>query len=208
MRIKICGITNISDALVCQREGADALGFVFYRGSKRYITPEQAQEIIAGLSPLIMKIGVFVDEPVDAINKIATQLGLNAVQLHGEEPPDYISKIHLPVIKSFRVDPEFDYAKLISYQNCYYLLDSYSAQAYGGTGLRFNWQHIPEQLRQSIILAGGISIDNIELICRDIKPAAIDISSALEEYPGKKDPEKIRQFMNKYQSLNNVKTET
>ena len=208
MRVKICGITNTSDALICQRQGADALGFVFYHGSKRYIAPDQAQQITAGLSPLIMKIGVFVNESAKMINKIATQIGLNAVQLHGEEPPDYVTKIHLPVIKSFRVDPEFDFSKLKDYQNCYYLLDTFSAQEYGGTGIAFNWQRIPEELRQSIILAGGISTDNIDVIYREIKPVAIDISSALEEYPGKKDPEKIRQFMNKYKSLKNVKTET
>lgn len=201
MRVKICGITNLADALVCQQYGADALGFIFYRGSKRYIAPEEVQEIITRLSPFITKIGVFVNESVNTINKIATKVGLNAVQLHGEEAPEYISQIHLPVIKSFRIDPEFDYGSLIDYKNCYYLLDSYSPEEYGGTGTTFNWQRIPEELRESIILAGGISIDNIDVICRDIRPAAIDVSSALESFPGKKDPEKIKRFMNKYKNI-------
>lgn len=203
MRIKVCGITNIDDALLCQQLGIDALGFIFYEKSKRNLDVKQAYNIIKELSPFILKIGVFVNESPEYINKVAAKIGLNVIQLHGEEPAEYIDKIHFPVIKSFRIKPDFDYEVLNSFKQCYFLLDSFSLSAHGGTGTRFNWDSIPKDLRSNIILAGGISVENIEVVCKKIKPAAIDVSSSLEEYPGKKDPVKVRTFMKKFSKLNN-----
>lgn len=200
-RVKVCGITLMEDALLCEALGADALGFIFYKKSKRYITPEKASSIINSLSPFTMKVGVFVNEPPEMINEIAFNLKLNAVQLHGDETPADAEKIFLPVIKSFRISGSFDFTVLNNYKNVFYLLDAFKHDEYGGTGSSFNWESIPEILRNKIILAGGVSEDNLEIIFKNIKPAAIDLSSSLEIEPGKKDKEKVKRFFNKLNSL-------
>ncbi|MBD3225597.1 MAG: phosphoribosylanthranilate isomerase [Caldithrix sp.] len=194
MRVKICGITNLEDAVVCQKHGADALGFIFYHGSKRYIKPEDANPIIDMLSPFIVKVGVFVNEKADTVNQIAEKLGLSFVQLHGDETPSHVAQIRWPVIKSFRVHHTFDFAELAPYKHCHFLLDTYNRNDYGGTGTAFNWKMIPASLRKRIILAGGISQDNIDEIFQTIRPAAIDLSSSLESRPGKKDHNKVEFF--------------
>lgn len=197
MKIKICGITNLEDALLCESLGADALGFIFYKGSKRYIEPEAAAGIINSLSPFMVKVGVFVNENTNTINQIASSIKLNAVQLHGDESPESTKDISLPAIKSFRVDDNFDYGILKQYPETYYLLDTYSKSGYGGTGKVFNWEKIPVEYKSKIILAGGISADNIEEIFVKVKPSAVDISSSLESEPGRKDKAKLIKFFNK-----------
>ncbi len=194
VKVKTCGITNLEDALFCESEGADALGFIFYKKSKRYIEPYSAKEIIKHLSPFTIKVGVFVNETPDFIIKTAAELHLNAVQLHGEEIPEMIGKINFPVIKSFRINNGFDFSVLVKYSGASFLLDAYSDVEYGGTGKIFNWKLIPNELKSKIILAGGISINNIEYILKNIKPAAVDLSSSLEVVPGKKDTEKVKEF--------------
>jgi phosphoribosylanthranilate isomerase len=201
MKIKICGITNLADALLCESCGADAIGFIFYVGSKRQIMPDEAAEIVSHLNPLTIKVGVFVDENPALINQLVKDVGLNMVQLHGGETPEDISLINVPVIKAFRVNDDFDFTVLNHYSNSYLLLDSYDKEELGGTGKTFNWQMIPEQLKSKIILAGGINSDNIDIIFQQIKPQAIDVSSSLEEYPGKKDKEKVIQFFKKIKSF-------
>ncbi len=201
MKVKICGITNVEDALLCQNLGADALGFIFYKGSKRYVEPSKVSDIIKSLSPFIMKVGVFVDDIPEEINRIATQCGLNAVQLHVEGTADYHSKINMPVIKAFRVNKDFDFSILEKLNTGYFLLDSYSKEAYGGTGKKFNWEIIPQKLKQRIILAGGISVENIDEIFCSVKPAAIDLSSSLEIEPGKKSADKVKMFFNRLNIL-------
>lgn len=201
MKVKICGITNLDDALLCESLGANALGFIFYKGSKRYISPEAANEISKSLSPFTMKVGVFVNETPDTINNISSIAKFNAVQLHGEESSDSIKNISLPVIKSFRVDDNFDYNVLKSYRDTYFLLDTYSNTEFGGTGKVFNWENIPVEYKNKIILAGGISIENVEEIFIKVKPAAIDLSSSLELEPGKKDKEKVKRLFEKLNGL-------
>ncbi len=201
MKVKICGITNIEDALLCEDYGADALGFIFYEKSKRFITFGKAAQIIQHLNPLIMKVGVFVDYEFQIINHVAYKIGLNAVQLHNSESPEFISKITHPVIKSFRINDQFDWAQLENYKNCHLLLDAFSTDEMGGTGKSFNWKFIPEEYRNKIILSGGITIDNLEIIFNEIKPAAIDLSSSLESAPGKKDHQKVKDFMKKFNQL-------
>lgn len=204
MKVKICGITNIDDALLCENLGADALGFIFYSKSKRYIKPETVKKnIIKKLSPFTVKIGVFVNESAIHINEIASTLRLNAVQLHGDERPEILKEIDFPVIKSFRISEGFDYSTLSKYQNVSYLLDTFSANEYGGTGKKFDWEKIPIPLRQNIILSGGVSSENIEYIFTQIKPNAVDISSSLELEPGKKDKNKLKEFFNKVTHLVN-----
>ncbi len=197
MKIKICGITNTEDALVAESFGANAVGFIFYKKSKRYITPEQAEHIIRALSVFTTTVGVFVNETFEIINKISNQTGINVVQLHGDENPDIMKSISLPVIKAFRVDNNFDYNKLNQFQEYSILLDAYSENDYGGTGNKFNWEKIPFEIKNKIILAGGISSDNIEFIYKNINPAAVDLSSSLEITPGKKDKKKMEKFFNK-----------
>jgi len=201
MRVKICGITNINDALVCENFGANALGFIFYRKSKRYINPDHAKEIISELGPFIQKVGVFVNESPDKINQIVAHCGLNLVQLHGDESADDTEMVDVPVIKGFRVRDAFNYEILDNYQNCYLLLDAFSESEYGGTGHNFSWHEIPSELKSKIILAGGVSADNIERIYTDICPMAIDLSSSVEEKPGIKSHKKLNELFIKINRL-------
>ncbi len=201
MKVKACGITNFEDAKVCVDNGADAIGFIFYKKSKRYIKLETASNIIERLPFFTIKVGVFVNENIDFINNVAWKIGLNAVQLHGDETTEFVEQIHLPVIKSFRINDEFEFSILDKYKGCTFLLDSFNPNELGGTGLQFNWDKIPVELRDKIILAGGISTDNIDKVYKEIKPMAVDLSSSLEKIPGKKDHKKIELFFNKIKKL-------
>ena len=209
MQVKICGITNRDDALLCQNNGAHALGFVFYKKSNRYVSPDTVSEIGRHLSPFILKVGVFVNETAVEINRISRQTGLHMAQLHSNEDPEMIKQVNLPVIKSFRVFPGFEFKQLDPFRDCRILLDSWSESEYGGTGNPFDWAMIPPGLRSRIILAGGISADNIEAVYRTINPSAVDLSSALELSPGKKDPAKVVAFLHEVQRLNHqIKTQS
>jgi phosphoribosylanthranilate isomerase len=203
MKVKICGITNIEDAKLSYELGADAIGFVFYKKSKRYIEPKKAKIIINQLPAILLKVGVFVNESVEEINKIAKKVKLNLIQLHGEEPPEMIADIDLPVVKAFRIKNNFDYAVLSQYKYCSFLFDAFDEKEYGGTGQIFNWNNIPEELKNKIILAGGVSINNIEQIYHEINPAAVDVSSSVEIEPGKKDEIKLKNLLNKIKELRN-----
>ena len=196
MKVKVCGLTNTADAVLCEILGADALGFIFYKESKRYISPKKANDIIKNLSPFTLKVGVFVNENSDKINAESKIAGINIVQLHGDEKPELIAEITLPVIKVFRINDKFDFKILEEYKNCYFLFDTYSSLQYGGTGKTFNWDIIPKQIADKIILSGGISISNIKRIIDEVNPYAIDLSSSVEEYPGKKSELKLKQFFN------------
>lgn len=197
MRVKICGITNLEDALLCESFGADALGFILYKKSKRFVEPEVVGKITSELSPFTIKVGVFVNEGTNVINKIAVNSGLNVVQLHGDEKPEIISKINFPTIKSFRIYNGFDFSILKKFEKASYLFDTYSEKDFGGTGKTFNWKLIPNELKSKIILSGGISINNIEEIHKYIRPAAVDLSSSVESEPGKKDSKKVEEFFKK-----------
>lgn len=201
MRVKICGLTNLKDALFCEQSGAHALGFVFYVRSPRYIDPEKAGDITSRTGPFIQKVGVFVDESVEQVNRAAAAAGLSMVQLHGEESPEYIRQIRVPVIKAFRVDADFDFDILDQYSDCFILLDSHSEKGYGGTGEKFEWSVIPDKIKPKLILAGGVSSENIAAIYRHVRPAAVDLSSALESEPGVKDHAKVLEFMGAVRAL-------
>lgn len=205
MRIKICGITNIEDAEICTELGADALGFIFYKKSKRYIDPYKVKSIISMLPPFINKVGVFVNEEANIINTIAKDLKLSSIQLHGDESAEIINYIDYPVIKAFRVDENFDYKRLNQYKDSYLLLDTFHQHEYGGTGEKFNWDAIPEKIKGKIILAGGVSVNNLEFIYNKIRPYAVDISSSIELEPGKKDHDKVKKLFKKYNDLRNTK---
>ncbi len=204
MKVKICGITNTDDAQVAVKYGADALGFIFYEKSQRYIEPEDAKKIIDQLPFFILKIGVFVNESSTLVNDIAKQIGLNAVQLHGEESPAEVNEITLPVVKAFRVAEEFNYKTLDEYEDCTFLLDAFDSSEYGGTGKTFRWELIPEKYRSKIILAGGISVDNVGYVAERIKPQAIDVSSSIEDSPGKKNHKKLIELLNRVKASGNL----
>ena len=201
MKVKICGITNIEDALLCAEYGTDALGFIFYEKSKRFITFGKAAQIIRQLPPLIMKVGVFVDDEFQIINHVAAKIGLNAVQIHSNESPEFIAKLSHSVIKTFRIHDQFDWLQLDEFRNCDILLDTFSPNEMGGTGKSFDWKLIPVGYRNKIVLSGGITIDKLDIIFNEIKPAAIDLSSSLEVSPGKKDHQKVKDFLKKFNQL-------
>lgn len=205
MKVKICGITNLPDALFCESAGADVLGFIFYKQSKRYIQPAAAEKIIKQLSIFTIKTGVFVNERIDKVNETANKLRLNCVQLHGDEDQKYIDQICVPVIKSFRIPTDYDFFHMRKFRNITPLLDSYQEGVFGGTGKTFDWCLIPDDLRENVILAGGISVVNIEFVIKQVNPLAVDLSSSLEKEPGIKDKSKVTLFFNKLNEIRSHK---
>jgi phosphoribosylanthranilate isomerase len=201
MKVKICGTTNLEDAILSVELGADALGFIFYEKSNRFIQYDKAKAIIEQLPNSVWKVGVFVNSTIEEVNSASDKIGLSAVQLHGDETPFYTKQIEKPVIKSFRVDNKFDFSLLDEYENCSLLLDNFSEKEYGGTGKSFDWTLIPEKLKDRIILAGGVSSKNIEEIFVNIKLYAVDLVSSVEKFPGKKDEEKLKEFFNTVNKL-------
>lgn len=200
VRVKICGITNIADAFAAIEAGADALGFVFYKASPRSITPEKASEIIRKIPPLLSTVGVFVNENPVKIKKIINVTRIDVVQLHGEEPPDMCELISNRIIKAFRVKSLESLDPLINYKNkvSAFLLDTYTPDIFGGTGQIFNWDiAIDAKQFGQIILAGGLTPDNITSAVKRVRPHAVDVSSGIESEKGKKDHKKMKLFIQK-----------
>lgn len=196
-KIKICGITNLDDAKAALDFGADALGFVFFRESPRYISPEKAAGIIAKLPVFATSVGVFVDEPLEKINNIVKAIGIDVIQLHGEEPPE-ACRLSKKVIKGIRVKSLESLEPLAKYQNIVsaFLLDTFEPHMPGGTGQVFNWDIAVEAKNfGKIILAGGLTPDNISEAIRMVKPYAVDVSSGVELEKGKKDHQKMKLFI-------------
>lgn len=198
VRVKICGITNLEDALLAASLGADALGFVLYPPSPRAISPDAARAIIAQLPPFVTTVGVFVDEDTARVKELAGQLGLDWVQLHGRESPDYCKSLGRRVIKGFRIQDENSLTALTAYRGAAqaFLLDAYKKGLAGGTGETFNWD-LARQARKygPIILAGGLTPENVAQAIATARPQAVDVASGVEATPGKKDPEKLRAFI-------------
>jgi len=196
MRVKICGITNIDDALLCTDLGADALGFIFYNRSKRNVSVINAEEIITQLPSFITKVGVFVEQSPEEILSVVNNLGLNSVQVYDVNASYNYDSFPIQVIKAIRIKTDFDFSTISHDNKFQYLLDTYSEKLKGGTGETFDWNIIPDNLRHKIILAGGISSYNIEYIYKNINPQAVDLSSSVEAGPGKKDKGKLKEFFN------------
>lgn len=192
-KVKICGITNLEDALISAKFGADALGFNFYEKSPRYVLPETAREIIEQLPENILKVGVFVNEDLEKIVEIAETAKLNALQLHGEETPEFAKvlkeKTNLEIIKAFRVSPKFQPEDVLQYEVDAILLDAYNPKERGGTGETFDWEIAKkvQEIFPKMYLAGGLSQDNIAKAILEVKPFAVDACSCLEIEKGKKD---------------------
>ena len=196
-KIKICGITNLSDALDAVRLGADALGFVFYPGSKRYIEPVKAKEIADSLPPFVKKIGVFSNEKADVVREISGIVNLDLLQIHGDETPGYCDGLGSPYIKAFRLKDENTLSEVNQFNTNYILFDTYSADEYGGTGRAFDWDILKNHPFENkyVILSGGLNPGNIKEAVNLLQPYAVDVSSGVEESPGKKDIGKIKKFI-------------
>lgn len=196
MRVKICGITNLDDALCAVGNGADALGFNFYKKSPRYVAPGKAGEIIADLPPFVTPVGVFVNASEVHIDVVVKLAGLRAIQLHGDEPPEACLGHSVPVIRVLRVGQDFDAETMPSYLVDTFLLDTAKTGSYGGTGKTFDWSRAKEaKAFGRIILAGGLNPDNVAEAIDEVAPYAVDTSSGVEIEPGKKDHEKVRKFL-------------
>ncbi len=198
VRVKICGITRREDALRAVELGVDALGFVFWPKSPRAITPDQAAEITAALPPFVTRVGVFVDPPLDQIQKIVETVGLDAVQLHGSESPEFCAAVRWArVIKAFRIRDRASLETLPHYRTSAWLLDAFHEAAPGGTGRRFDWTLAQEAvaLGRPVILAGGLTPENISEAILQVRPYGVDVSSGVEEAPGRKDPERMARFL-------------
>jgi phosphoribosylanthranilate isomerase len=202
VRVKICGITTMEDALLAVQAGADALGFVFYDRSPRNIDPLKAAAIIGGLPPFVQAVGLFVNADAAFVNETADRCRLDLVQLHGDEAPEYCERIRRRVIKAFRVRDASSLAPVRDYRVAGILLDAYSPAAPGGTGLSFNWElaGIAGEFGP-VILAGGLSPDNVREALERVAPYAVDVSSGVESSPGRKDPEKVREFIKRAKGI-------
>ena len=202
-KVKICGITNLEDALLSAKFGADALGFNFYEKSPRYILPEKAREIIEKLPKEVMKVGVFVNESLEKIAEIASIAKLDALQLHGEETPEFArelkTKTNLEIIKAFRVSPEFKPEDVLQYEVDAVLLDAYSPREHGGTGETFDWGIAKkvQEIFPKMYLAGGLNDINIVRAMDIVKPFAVDVCSGIEIEKGLKNEIKLINFITK-----------
>ncbi|MDP1809159.1 MAG: phosphoribosylanthranilate isomerase [Actinomycetota bacterium] len=197
VKIKICGITNLEDALLAADYGADALGFIFYPPSRRGITAEKAGEIIAKLPPFIFRIGVFVDEKPEKIQETVNACRLDGIQLHGSETLEYCRLFRRRVIKSFRPENENSVKEIGDYHVDAFLLDSYHPELMGGTGATFDWELAvaAKMFGPPVILSGGLTPENVAEAIRLVEPYAVDVASGVEAFQGKKDAEKMKNFI-------------
>lgn len=197
VKVKICGITNAEDGIVAAESGADMLGFVFHEPSPRYVSVSDAARIAQKLPPHIVKVGVFVDAPEEAVLRAIGGCGLNLLQFHGNESPDYCLQFGLMSMKAFRIRNAASLDDLAKYPTEAWLLDSYVADKPGGTGERFNWDLAREAqgLGKPVFLAGGLNPENVADAVRLVQPYAVDVSSGVEATPGKKDLIKVEAFI-------------
>ena len=206
VRIKICGITNLDDAIMAVDYGADALGFMFYGGSKRYVSPKEAQTIISKLPPFVITVGVFVNQELDEIRNIQGQAEFDIVQLHGDESPDFCKSFGGRAIKAIRVKDNETLREVESYSAEAVLFDRHSNESYGGTGMSFDWEILRDfHTSKKVILSGGLSPENVAHAIIIVNPYAVDVSSGVEEYPGKKSPEKLKRFIEAVRNGNEAK---
>lgn len=204
MKIKICGITNMDDALLAAELGADALGFIFVKTSPRYIRPSAARKIIQELPPFVVPVGVVADLTHEDILDLIEETRIGCVQLHGNESPKELAKFPIPVYKSFRINKEFNLETLRWYKGSAYLLDTHVDGTLGGTSKTFDWEiAIAAKAYGRIILAGGLTPENIAEAVKKVQPYAVDVNSGVESAPGKKDKNKLERLFKEIRSLQN-----
>jgi phosphoribosylanthranilate isomerase len=200
VRVKICGITNAEDARIAVESGADALGFVLYRKSPRFVEPAVVKSIVAGLPPFVLPIGVFVNEEPERVRALLDDCGLALAQLHGDESALYCQQLGRPVLKALRLKDRGTFLALAEFQGRAnvrgFLIDTFSDQAYGGTGKTVDWTLAKEAARSTpVILAGGLTPVNVAEAIARVRPYGVDVSSGVEQSPGKKDPDKVKAFV-------------
>ena len=196
IKIKICGITNLDDALAAADAGADALGFNFYKKSPRYIDPEKAAEIIAQLPPFCMPVGIFVNEREEKIRDIEQLTCLNAIQLHGDESPEFCQRFGSRVIKAFQVKDKESLKNMAHYHVSALLLDSYRDGVHGGTGTTFDWHlAVVAKTFGKVILAGGLTPENVAEAVKLVQPYGVDVAGGVEKAKGIKDHAKMKKFI-------------
>ena len=197
VRVKICGITNLSDALYAVESGTDGLGFIFYPKSARYVRPEKAKEIIQKLPWEMTRVGVFVNQEIEEVKEVAKFCDLTLIQLHGDESPRYCSQFPISsLIKAVSPRTEADILESRKYPVGAILVDAYEPGCYGGTGKISDWE-LATKIKKThpLILSGGLNEENIREAIEAVRPHAVDINSGVEISPGKKDPAKIRRIM-------------
>ena len=196
-RIKICGITRIDDALAAVTAGADAVGFVFYADSPRAVDVAAARSICAALPAFVTSVGLFVDAAPDFVAATLAAVPLDLLQFHGSEAPAYCAQFSRPYCKALRMRDDIDVVEAAArYADARsLLLDTYRPGVAGGTGETFDWQRVPAQLRGRIVLAGGLTADNVAAAVAQVRPYAVDVSGGVESAPGRKDANKIEAFL-------------
>ena len=198
VKVKICGITNLEDAIASVIAGCDALGFVFYKKSPRYITPKKARKIIRLIPKDIRKVGVFVNAPEKNIREIARKCKLDLLQFHGEESPEFCCKFKgYKIIKAFRVKDKINLVDILSYKTFACLFDAFTKTKFGGTGKAFDWKLLKgiRKLKRPVFLSGGLNTQNVKEAIKIIQPQWVDVSSSVEMGPGKKNYKKVKQFI-------------
>jgi phosphoribosylanthranilate isomerase len=197
MKVKICGLTSVSDGLAATAAGADLIGLMFYERSPRHVPFATAVAIARALPPHVVKVGVFVNPSADAVRRAIAECGVSLLQFHGDEPPEFCTQFGVMSLKAFRIRAAASLAALPRYPTDAWLLDAFSPDARGGTGEKFNWDLALEakKLGRPIFLAGGLTPENVAEAVRRVQPFAVDVSSGVEFAPGKKDPAKVRAFI-------------
>lgn len=202
-RVKICGITQRSDALACVEAGADAIGLVFYTKSPRAVSIEQAAEITSGLPAFVTTVGLFVDAEADFVNEVVNSVALDCLQFHGNEPAGYCEQFQRAYIKAIRMQSHVDLTVVANeYQQARaLLLDTFIKDVPGGTGQAFDWNLVPQHCDRPVILAGGLTPENVAQAIRQTHPYAVDVSGGVEQSKGIKDVDKIKRFINEVQCI-------
>ncbi|MEI8290242.1 MAG: phosphoribosylanthranilate isomerase [Verrucomicrobiota bacterium] len=193
-QVKICGITNLADGLAAAEAGADMIGLMFYEGSPRHVTLEQAAGISRALPAFMLRVGVFVNPDETLVTRAIAECGLSLLQFHGDEDSDFCTQFGLMSMKALRVRDAESLNLLENYHTDAILLDAYSQAGLGGTGEKFNWDLAVEAQKygKPIFLAGGLTPENVAAAVRQVRPFAVDVSSGVESAPGKKDAAKVR----------------
>jgi phosphoribosylanthranilate isomerase len=197
IRVKICGITSIADAQVAVKAGADAIGLVFYERSPRAVSVDQARAIAASVGPFVTVVGLFVDADKTLVQNVLANVALHVLQFHGDESLEYCEAFQRPYLKAIRMRPELDVQQAIGgYPSAAgILLDAYRPGVPGGTGETFDWQRVPAESSRPIVLAGGLTAENVALAIQSTHIYGVDVSGGVESSPGKKDPRKVEQFI-------------
>ncbi|MBN2866926.1 MAG: phosphoribosylanthranilate isomerase [Thiotrichales bacterium] len=196
-RVKICGLTNVTDALMVANAGADAVGLVFYAPSPRHVEIEQACSIAKALPAFVTKTALFVNPDASYVKAVLEQVQIDLLQFHGDETPEFCQQFGLPYMKAIRMQATTDLTQLAEQyaSSCGILLDAYKPGVPGGTGEQFNWDWVPKTLSKPIILAGGLTAENIHQAIQITQPWAVDVSGGVEASKGLKSPEKVTLFM-------------